>query len=382
MRRLLLLSFILLVLVSVSPVIAQEGSIQNPSFELPYYRVAMSRLDPGGWKIRQLPGQHGIETRPTLPLYPYRTHSGVVALQMFNVFAPINVVVYQSLSVSGGYDKKVDFSCHFHGWYWNPDDETGGPPFEDGRPISNWDVSRGKILILDREPNPATDCPSGVGTVQQDTYRQISDSRTFPPGTRIWVGMCLNSPAGQTNDFYVDDCSISISAVGPVATPVPSTTIPIPVPPSPSPSTTTPTPVWGPTAEPTPTPTPIPTSPPLLQPLNPYSDNPSPDNPSPYEPLSPFSVPGSDSENLSLLPWPSSDTAPNTTPYPINPDTCEESEEPLGMCSGNLYNNLERQTGMGNPDADSGFPRRGIKVWPILMLLVLMAGGTYFLRRK
>jgi hypothetical protein len=390
MRQTIRIAALLSILASMfvgGDALAQEGSIQNPGFEHPYHQVAMSRLDPGGWIVRQLPGQHGMETRPAMSIYDNRIRSGETALQLFNVHAPLNAVVYQPLTVSGGLSKKVTFSIHFHGWWWG----GGDPEWSGGYPISEDEVSRGKVLILDREPSPAVDCPQGSGVPQQDTWRKIESTRTFPPGTRIWVGVCLNSPMGQTNDFYVDDAAINIVAdFSP--TPIPEVTVPydlVPtatLTPTPTPETPTPTTTPSPTeaypigdvpTTPTPSSTTLPPGTPTIDDL---SDNYQEDD---NEDTTPQPLPTHIGNS------PSSTTATSSSIVgPYNPNVSVPGGRVCGesfSCNGAPYNDLEQQREMGRlfvyEQAETH--RRGVAkvVLPILLTLLLV-GFVYIQQRK
>jgi len=209
----ILLVVILMLGIVVSPVLAHTGGLQNPNFEAGFFRYSPSSFRPTGWYVEQLPGQHEMESRPTNPIYGYRVHDGVYSFQMFNTYAPMNVLVYQSLYTPGGLRNfDVDFSIWFHGWWWS----EGDPEFVDDerwgrRPISNGNVSRAWVFISTEEPDIYS-CTLGSGQAIQDEYKELSISANLAPNTKFWVGICMNSPAAQTNDFYLDNASLVMSS--------------------------------------------------------------------------------------------------------------------------------------------------------------------------
>jgi len=216
MRKVNTLIAILALVVLLQPIsaVCAPGNIRNGGFEDGFIRKSMSQFIPSGWTIIQPVDQHGAEIRPTNPIYANRIHTGNYALQMMNVFSPFNVLVYQSQYTPGGVrNYKVDFSIFFHGWWW----ESGPPDYEENEwgeivPVSEKPMSRGWAFVSTTPPS-VSQCTTGSGRAVQDNWEQVSASATLPPNTRFWVGICLNSPAAQTNDFYVDSASLNVEVI-------------------------------------------------------------------------------------------------------------------------------------------------------------------------
>ena len=212
MKRVMLVSVILLVLLWTFSVQAQDNLLTNPGFEPPFSQVEGSppRQVAEGWQPWHIPAPAGAasfqnrqpEYEPTAP-DTARIHGGSDAQQVFSFFATHVGGVYQTVNgIAPG--TRLRFSVY--AYVWSTTFEEVDLSEEDG------DVT----VEVGIDPNGGTDGQSASVVwsepiEQYDAYNEYSiEADVVGPSVTVFVRTSTGVPV-KHNNIYLDDASLTIA---------------------------------------------------------------------------------------------------------------------------------------------------------------------------